>query len=492
MNLIRSTTNLARIPSVAGGDQKTATQITGGVSLAVGKHTMAFVGVYLFTFLLYLRPNELFPEIFGTTPIIKFIAIFTVLAYTASKMSSGEPLTIWPTEVKMILVLVGLSFMLMPFSPAPSESWTFFNETFSKVVVVFILMVNLLDSKKRIFSLFNLVLVGGLWIAYGAIQTYIEGKYMLLAKGGISRIAGVGGGMFGNPNDLANALDMLIPLAIAMGLCRKGIARWVYFGSAAFLSIGVLITFSRGAFLGLVAIFAFLMLKLFRGKRIKMVFIGGLVVIFLMVAAPGGFGNRISSIFDQEKDQTGSSSERQELLKRGLLIVAARPFGVGLANYHMYSLKEQKAHNGYIEVSGELGLLGLFAYLVINFKPLARLRKMERELVKTEEGKSSDAYYICVCIQTILVAYVVCSMFASIQYFWYLYYPVAYAIGLCRVYEREGLVSGTNLSLVTAPSGNRNHRTSGGTLWKPDHPIGALWQMGRTSRQTTGGRNLPA
>jgi len=488
MNLIRSTTNLVKLPSAAAGDQKTATQITGGVSLAVGKHTMAFVGVYLFTFLLYLRPNELFPEIFGDTPIIKFIAISTVLAYVASKLSNGEPLTIWPTEVKMVMVLVGISFMLMPFSPAPGESWDFFNDTFSKVVIVFILMVNLLDSHKRLFSLFNVLLVGALWIAYGAIQTYIEGKYLLIAKG-ITRIAGVGGGMFGNPNDLANALDMVIPLAIALGLSRKGVLRWIYFGAAAVLALGVLITFSRGAFLGLVTIAAFLMFKLFRGKRIKMVFIGSLVVVFLMVAAPGGFGSRMSSIFDNDKDQTGSASERQELLKRGLLIAVARPLGVGLANYHMYSLKEQKAHNGYIEISGELGLLGLLAYLIINFKPLSRLRKLERELEESTDGRSSNTYYLCVCVQAVLVAYIVCSMFASIQYFWYLYYPVAYAIGLCRVYEREGYRPTVNLSIVAAPQ--KNQGVPGGILWKTDHPIGALWKMEGKSRQVTRGGKLP-
>lgn len=489
MNLIRSTTSLVKVPAGGEGSQNTATPLTGGVPLAIGKHSVAFVGVYLFSLFLYLRPNELFPEIFGTTPIIKFIAICTVLAYTVSKLSYGEPLTIWPTEVKMVMVLVGLSFMLMPFSPAPHESWEFFNDTFSKVVVVFILMVNLLDSHKRIFFLFNLVLAGGVWIAYGAIEVYLEGKYLLKAKG-ISRIAGVGGGMFGNPNDLANALDMLIPLAIALGLSRKGLSRWVYFGCAGFLSIAVLITFSRGAFLGLVTIFAFLMFKLFRGKRVKMVFVAGLVVIFLVVASPGGFGNRISTIFDQNQDKTGSASERQELLKRGLLILVARPMGVGLANYHMYSLKEQKAHNGYIEVSGELGILGLIAYLIINFKPLSRLRNLERELEKDEEAKTSNTYYLCICIQAVLVAYVVCSMFASIQYFWYLYYPVAYAIGLCRVYEREGVFPDANPMSVKT-STQTNQKVSRGALWKADHSIGALWQMGRKTRQANGERKLP-
>lgn len=480
MNLIQQTTQLAKVAPAGGDAPKLATPLTDQYPLVVGKHSIAFVGVCLFTFFLYLRPNELFPEIFGTTPIIKFIAIGTVLAYAASKVSYGEPLTIWPTEVKMVMVLVVLSIVLMPFAAAPGESWEFFNDTFSKVVLIFILMVNLLDSHKRILAIFNLVLVGGLWIAYGAIQTYIEGKYMLVAKG-ITRIAGVGGGMFGNPNDLANALDMLIPLAIGLGLCRKGLMRWVYFGCAGFLAVGVLITFSRGAFLGLMTLGGFLILKLFRGQKIKMVFIAACAVLFLMVAAPGGFSGRISSIFDQEQDKTGSASERQELLKRGLVILAARPLGVGLANYHQYSLKEQKAHNGYIEISGELGLLGLIAYMILNFKPVSRLRKLERELQESEEGRTSEAYYLNICVQSVLVAYVVCSMFASIQYFWYLYYPVAYAIGLCRVYEREGVFSEANLVVVKTPS-QTNQKVSRGALWKADHSIGALWQMGRKSR----------
>lgn len=463
-----------------GGDQKIATPITGGVALSVGKHSMAFAGVYLFTLFLYLRPNELFPEIFGALPIIKFIAIGTLLAYVGSKMSSGEPLTIWPIEVKMIMVLVVLIVVILPFASAPSESWDFFNLTFSKVVLIFILMVNLLDTQKRLIALFNLVLAGGVWIAYGAIQTYLEGKYLLIAKG-ISRIGGVGGGgggMFGNPNDLANAMDMLIPLAIALGFCRKGILRWVYFGCAGFLSVAVLITYSRGAFLGLVALSGFLMFKLYQGQRIKMIFAGAMVAVFLLVAAPGGFGNRISSIFNEDQDKTGSSHQRQELLKRGLLIAVARPLGVGLANYQQYSLNEEKAHNGYIEIAGELGMLGLIAYLIINFKPLSRLRKMERELGQTPEGKTKEVYYLCVCLQAVLVAYAVCSMFASIQYLWYLYYPVAYAIGLCRIYELDKQSPGGSLMLAT-PSGR--NKSTGGILWRPQRSDGSLWMM-RTHR----------
>ncbi|MEK7832811.1 MAG: hypothetical protein AAB401_17095, partial [Acidobacteriota bacterium] len=234
-----------------------------------GKLGLAFAATYMFTLLLYLRPNELFPEIFGTMPIIKFVAIIGLMAYTLGKLSNGEALTILPIEIKMVILLVVLCLVLMPFSASPSDGWDLFNESFSKVVLIFLLTANLLDTRKRLISIFNVVIAGGVWVAYYAIQTYREGEYMLLVRGGQSRIAGVGGGMFGNPNDLADALDMLIPLAFVLGLSRKGIVRWIYFGCAGLFTVAVLITYSRGGFLGLVTLGGFLAWKLGRGKRVK-------------------------------------------------------------------------------------------------------------------------------------------------------------------------------------------------------------------------------
>lgn len=456
-----------------------------------GKLGFAFAGTYLFTVMLYLRPNELFPEIFGTLSIIKFIAISALLAYVGGKLSSGEPLTIMTIEVKMILAMVGLCLLLLPVSLNPGDSWKEFNDTFSKVVLIFILMVNLIDSRKRLISIFNVVIAGGVWVAYFAIQMFREGKEMLQAKG-ISRIAGVGGGMFGNPNDLANALDMLIPLAFVLGLCRKGIARWVYFAATALFVGAVLITYSRGAFLGLVVSGGFVAWKLGKGKRVKMVFFSILVVGIMTVASPGGFGKRMLTIFDSSKDQTGSSYQRRELLKRGVRLVVARPFGIGMNNYHVLSINEEKAHNAYIEISVELGVLGLIAYLIINIAPLLRLMRYEKEFAKGTTEQDKEAYYIGIGLQGILVAYLVCSTFASIQYFWYLYYPVAQSIAFCRIYSQNRAVAGDKLALVASPSAKPAKRqTNGGVLWK-EPQAGALWRAmswgsgGRISKKVNG------
>ncbi|MBS1788273.1 MAG: O-antigen ligase family protein [Acidobacteria bacterium] len=444
------------------------------------RHKVAFVATYLFTLLLYLRPNELFPDLFGTLSIIKFVAITGIIAYVSGKLSHAEPLTVMTIEVKMVLAMAVLSLVLMLNAAAPDESWFQFNDTFSKVVVIFILMVNLLDTPKRLLSIFNLIIAGGVWVAYYAIQTYNEGEYMLIAKG-ISRIAGVGGGMFGNPNDLANALDMLIPLAFVLGLYRKGVPRLIYLGCVGLFVYAVLITYSRGAFLGLMAAAGFLAWRLGRGKRFKMIVVSGVAVVLLTVASPGGFGKRIATIFDVDKDQTGSSYQRRELLKRALLVAAAHPLGVGMANYHLYSLNEERAHNAYLETASELGVLGLLAYLIINFSPLIGLFAFERKLGKPDSEVKREAYYICVGLQATLVTYYVCSFFASVQYYWFLYYPVAHSVAFFRIY-RNLSASTENENLALIPINQQTDiktkpgKAKGGVLWQPNQAqAGVLW-----------------
>ena len=44
-----------------------------------------------------------------------------------------------------------------------------------------------------------------------------------------------------------------------------------------------------------------------------------------------------------------------------------------------------------------------------------------------------------ISLQASLAAYLVCSFFASLQYQWYLYYLIAYAIALGKLYEAAAL-----------------------------------------------------
>jgi hypothetical protein len=80
------------------------------------------------------------------------------------------------------------------------------------------------------------------------------------------------------------------------------------------------------------------------------------------------------------------------------------------------------------------------AYLVMIFAPLRSLRRIGREASSDahDEGQQ-EIYYYSAAFQASLVAYIVCSCFGSIQYLWFLYYPLAYAVSIRRIHEAESL-----------------------------------------------------
>jgi putative inorganic carbon (hco3(-)) transporter len=421
-------------------------------------HTSApgwlFAGLWLFTLLLYMRPNDTFPEVFGTFPLAKIVAISTMLAYALYKLSRAEPLTSWPLELKLVLLIAALGVLFIPFAAQPGDSMDLLTDAFFKVICIFVLLINLVDTPARLRALFKLVVVTGSLIGLSAIRSYLAGEFSV---DGV-RVAGMVRGIFGNPNDLATALNLLLPLAALLGLTSRGLARWFYFACAGVLALGVVATFSRAGFLGLLACTGVLLWKAGRHQRAWTV-LGALVLagVFLLVV-PNGYGDRVGTIFGAAEDKTGSADERRELLKRAAWVALHHPvIGVGMGNFHIYSIREKVAHNAYLEIAAELGLLGLLAYLGLLWSPFRTLWRIEREadglaLADLKEGQRARLL-LSQALQASFVAYLVCSFFASIQYQWFLYYLVAYVVALRRMHAVEE--TGAAPVKVAAPVGVR-------------------------------------
>lgn len=445
-------------------------------------HRLAFFGLCLFTVLLYARPNDLLPADLGTLelvlwspvglfpflhpaglPIVKTVAIVTLVAYVATKLAKGERLTDWPIEMRALALIVALGVVFMPIAVIPQDSWDELTDTFLKVAVIFVLMVNLIDTPRRLRTILIIVTLCGTGLAAGAIVTYARGDFTALADGVGVRIEGVVEGIFGNPNDLATALNLLVPIAVALAVLSRGWRRPLFAAAAVVLAAGVIVTFSRSGFLGFVVMAGFLLFKQAPRKPVTTALAAVALAAVLFVAAPGGYGDRLASIFDASADETGSSSERLELLKRAVVVASRHVvLGVGMGNYHVYSLNEMRAHNSYLEISAELGVAGLAAYLLLIFWPIRGLRRVERGVRGDVNGAPREAlgrelHVLSVALQAAFLAYVVCSLFASIQYLWYLYYLVAYAVATRRIYA-------ANFAPAPAEAGRR---------------LGALW-VGRT------------
>jgi O-antigen ligase len=449
---------------------------------------IAFVGLFVFNFLLYARPQEMFPELLGSFPLVKIIAIATLFAYLAAKLSAGERFTIWTPELMMVLAIAFLGIAFTPIAAAPQDSLNVLLDTFLKIVIIFVLMINLLNTKSRLRAIMSLSVICGSALGLFAIINYVNGNFMMQNKQSTNRVVGIVQGMFGNPNDLALSLNVLLPLSVAFALSSRGWKRGFYFACTAILTIGVIVTFSRGGFLGLLAAGLVLLWKLSRRNRGLAVLAFVLATGFFLAVMPAGYSNRLTTIFSIEEDPTGSSQARRELLNRAAQVASNHLIiGVGMGNFHIYSIREQVAHNSYLEIAAELGLLGLMAYLYLIFSPIRSLRRLEGRtrnhqsgtLLKTRQAPAEqDIYFFSVALQASIAAYIVCSFFGSVEYLWHIYYLVAYSFALKQIYAQKENLSAAQPEGEIAAGQSVNRKSATGVLWQsPQRSDGFRPQM---------------
>jgi len=180
----------------------------------------------------------------------------------------------------------------------------------------------------------------------------------------------------------------------------------------------------------------FLALKIGRQKRLAIVVCSLIVITGFFALAPGEDGTRVLSIFIPSLDRMGSSDSRRAVLYRSIWTAVRHPLvGIGMGNFHNVSFREQVSHNAYTQVAAEMGMAALGFYIMFIVTPLRRLGQIARETFATRSN--SRYYYLAIGLQASLLAYTVSSFFASVAYLWYVYYLVAYAVCLRRLYEAE-------------------------------------------------------
>ena len=248
------------------------------------------------------------------------------------------------------------------------------------------------------------------------------------------RASGALGGMFANPNDLALAMNMLIPFAIYLGLMRPNpLMRFTYFVCAMLLGATSVVTYSRAGFLSMVIAGAFFLAKI--GRRYPAALaVGAVGALGLLATSPG----RIFTIFvggDGNTSAADSASARWDLIKRSFEAAGVNPFrwlfGVGVNNFHIVSNKELVNHNAYLQVFNEIGVPALCFYVLF----LASVIAISARIVKRYRRARGyrEVWLMAVAIQTSLVVYLIGSFFASVAYLWYVYYPAAFAVCLQQI-----------------------------------------------------------
>jgi O-antigen ligase len=412
-------------------------------------HALGFAGLFLFTFILYFRPYEQVSFLASFTSMAFWTAVLTLALFFPAQLSLEGSLTARPREVNLLLLLALTALLSIPLALNRAEAWDTFVEPFSKAGLMFLVIVNTVRTLRRLRWMLLLGVAVGCMLSVVALNQYrttggtVEGY----------RVEGSIGNLFQNPNDMAIHLITIIPIVVAFMFGARGLKKVVYAVCLFLLVGGMMVTFSRGGFLGLAGCAAVLGWKLGRRNRFPVFALLLVAVVLMVLLAPGGYSTRMLSIFDSSLDPVGSSSARQQLLILSIKTAILHPLlGVGMGNFHIISIREAVTHNSYTQVAAELGMAAAVCYTLFVVTPLARLRRIERATL--ESRRASGFYYLSVGMQASIVAYMIGSFFGAIAYHWYVYYIVGYAVALRRIYATTAEVKGPEESPSAKASAN--------------------------------------
>ncbi|HHT9120111.1 MAG TPA: O-antigen ligase family protein [Candidatus Hypogeohydataceae bacterium YC41] len=278
---------------------------------------------------------------------------------------------------------------------------------------LFLVALTFVDSKEKLRKC--------LWVCVIAL---FLGSISLI-KGAI-QYGGRAGGGFGDCNIYAANAVLILPIAYYLFLSEKRHTyRMILLGIMALMAVGIVMARSRGAAAGLLTVL--LIMSWQSSKKIK-AFLGvAMLIIILLPFVPESFWARMG-LFGYEQD-VGAKKSTEAHIQRwhaGLRMIKNHPLlGVGLDNFY-YSLNKYlsgftghsakrgggQAHNGYIEITAELGIPGFCLYIAMIVFTFLALRKVKKRAIA-----SSDHLMLNFAkgFQAGLAGFLVCVFFVNAQ-----------------------------------------------------------------------------
>ncbi len=396
-------------------------------------HLVSFAMLFLFTVIMYARPAEFYPSAI-TNSLALIIGVVTLGVFAVTQITLEGSLTARPAEVNLVMLFMLTAALSIPLAIDPLIAWQEFTGTFIRAILVFIVIINAVRTETRLKALMLISIITAILLSLGVFNEYRLG--LMTIEG--YRAGGRGTGLFGNTNDMALHLVTMLPLSVAYFFGARGpVRKSIHAACAGLMIFAIVLSYSRGAFLGVLVVFGFFAFKIGRRSKLEIAAVVLIAAVGMMLVAPSGYGNRLLSIFLPELDPNGSADSRRGELFRSIYVALRHPLlGVGMGNYQPnMSYRGLVTHNSYTQVASEMGLIALLFYTMFIVKPLRKLSAIARQTLNVKED--SHFYYLALGLQASLLVYMVSSFFLSVPYVWNVYYLVGYAVCFRRIYESE-------------------------------------------------------
>ncbi len=395
----------------------------------------AFFWLSAFFVVYCARPEDWIPG-FKYVPLAKITAILAIWGLFNSLGKTKRTMKDLPREANLLLIMIFLFYVGGFLSPVWKGGAVSRTIDFSKIYIAWVLvflLITTFDRLRRIIFIqaFSVVAVCAVAIAKGH---------------SMPRLEGVLGGIYSNPNDLAFAIVLSLPFALAfMVTARNAVikAGWL-FGMLVML-VAIFMTASRAGFIDLV-ISGSVTLYFFaiKGKRPHLIVATFLVGAVVMGAFGGKLYDRFTALSGNsttDESAYGSYQDRKYLMVRAVEAIETYPiFGIGVRNFPTWSLIWHDVHMTYLQVAAEGGIAVLIIYLMFFWRAFKNLK-----VLRQTKNLDPDIVLFVGALQSSLVGFVVGALFAPEAYQFFPYFAVAFTATLLRTIQEREQEPGTAL-----------------------------------------------
>ncbi len=326
-----------------------------------------------------------------------------------------------------------------------------------KIFLIFFVAINAAKTRSQLA-----VFIGTWVLMFGLFP--LRGTYLNFFAG-INQVGRYGWNFsFSNYNDLAAYAILVLALSafLLAGRYEKWVRVFAFLGAGS-LTLLVMLTQSRGAYLALAIAFVFMLLRSrMRGKLIRF---GVLASLAVMLFAPGAVWERISRmkyLFSSETlaESDSSAEQRYVLLQVGMSVAKSNLLkGVGLGAYPdahglyaeertewQFGRGNRDTHNMYLNLVAETGIPGALLFLAMLASTLRHAARVERQIrgvlpVEAEQLR---------ILRFGMVAYLIAAIFGTLHRVSFLYLYLAIIWSAATIYQNLFLSLGSGGALTPA------------------------------------------
>lgn len=379
-----------------------------------------YLGIIGYVVLAFLRPQEVFWGLGGErlTLIVSVATLGAALLHFTRRPKLSFLLQPHNLLVLSLWFAIWMSTQFGRFGTGGGV-WM---DYYTKMFVIYFAVLAVVTTTKRLEILMGTLALSLAYLCWWANEMYFfNGWHTVHGPGGP-------GDTFYDHNDFAMVMVMVIPMLWFLArLMPHPLLKWAIRGFIPFAMHGVMVTYSRGGFIGMGLVLLFCALR-DRNRKLGGLLIVGGIVFFAMFTGPE-YRDRILSILGFEEDD--SAQGRFGAWEAGAAMIADNPFfGVGLKQYlrafsYYSSAAVFVAHNSWVQLAAECGLPALASWVALIGLTARSAWRVIRRARLLPEPERERAEHVAHAVAGALVGYVWCGLLLSAEDLEFFYFLVA-------------------------------------------------------------------